>query len=188
MALFQSSNLQSYFDILRLPNLASSMEYSVGLHSYSARVRLLHPRCSLCFYYITVASRCQEVFEIFSNFFLRESTLPCSLLNPCLLDNIIISHDVIKVNKNIAQNGILKYLKICVFFLLTNAELVWYNFAAPSRSPTKKELIAQLFTPSFPHNIHQRDQILQGKPFRLVLYKVRCFSLLSDTPQTSEKE
>jgi hypothetical protein len=43
-------------------------------------------------YYTTVASRCQEVFETFSNFFLRESTLPCSLLNPCPLDTIIIPH------------------------------------------------------------------------------------------------
>ena len=47
---------------------------------------------SLRFYYSTVASRCQEVYEIFSNFFLRRSTLPCSLLTPCPLDIVIITH------------------------------------------------------------------------------------------------
>jgi hypothetical protein len=67
VALFHTFNLQSYFDNLRLLNLASSREYSVEWHSCSAKVRLLHPR-----FYGFIISNPLGFVNTFFLFFLRD--------------------------------------------------------------------------------------------------------------------
>ena len=115
---------------MSIPFLKGMLGVEPTLDSFNAPLPQL-PHSLHC-YYNTVASRCQEVFEIFSNFFLRESTLPCSLLNPYPLDNYSIAYPMRKCNRQFAQ--ILGKIFVQYFHKkqLTNLRQPWYNQKRPA--------------------------------------------------------